>query len=48
MSHSFAHKLLITPYVLSDKSRNPDLAFKAFWDLALIHLSRYHIPRCVY
>lgn len=48
IGHSLAHKLLIAPYGLSDKSRNPDLAFKAFWDLSLIHLSRYHIPLSVY
>lgn len=47
MGHSLAHKPLVAPYCLSDQFRDPDLAFKAFWDLALIHLSGHHIPLCV-
>lgn len=38
MCHSLAQKPLIAPCCLSDKFRVPDLAFKAFWDLASIHL----------
>lgn len=46
MGHCFVQKPLIAPYCLSDKSRAPDLAFKAFWDLVPIQLSGPSSP-CV-
>lgn len=39
MGSSLAQKHLIAPHCLSGMSRVSDLAFKAFWDLALMHFS---------
>lgn len=44
MDSSLAQKPLIAPYCLSDKSRALCLAFKAFWDLALIYVFASYPP----